>query len=76
MKPLEKNLPVNIYTHFQWKRTTLQMRIVVAYQKLCKIVLFLLVFRTRAMFSHKIFNSSDPINTLRHVSLQIALIAF
>ena len=32
------------YTHVLWKRTTLQMRIVVAYQKLYKIVLFIITF--------------------------------
>ena len=32
-----------IYTHVQWKRTTLPMRIFVAYQKLCKIVLFIII---------------------------------
>ena len=28
------------------------------------------------MFSHKNFNSSDPVNTWRNVSLKIALFAF
>ena len=32
-----------LYTHVQWKRTTLQMRIIVAYPKLCKIVLFIII---------------------------------
>ena len=31
---------LSIYIHVQWKGTTLQMCIFVAYQKLCKIVLF------------------------------------
>ena len=30
------------YTHVQWKRTTLPMRIFVAYLKLCKNVLFII----------------------------------
>ena len=70
-KPLILGLHLK-YTHVQWKRTTLQMRIVVAYQKLFKIVF--LLFRTNAMFSHK---NSNPVtllhcNTWRNVILQIA----
>ena len=63
------------YTHVQWKRTTLQMRISVAYQKLCKSVYLHLLFRTNAMFSHQNFNSRDSFTTWHNVSLQIALIA-
>ena len=32
-----------IYTHIQWKRTTIQMHTVVVYQKLCQIVLFIFI---------------------------------
>ena len=52
------------------------MCIVVAGQKLCKIVLFFLLLRTNAMFLHKKINSSDSVNTWCNVSLQIELIAF
>ena len=31
------------YTHVRWKRNIIQMRISVAYQKQCKIVLFILI---------------------------------
>ena len=34
---------LHVYTHVQSKCTTFQMRLVVAYQKLCKIVLFIFI---------------------------------
>ena len=37
-----KDVLNNIYT-CPWKRTTLQMRMVVAYQKQCKIALFIII---------------------------------
>ena len=37
------NPMVRKYTHVQFKRTTLPMRIFVAYQKLCKLVLFIII---------------------------------
>ena len=40
---LTATVPRLKYTHVQCKRTTLPMRIFVAYQKLCKIVLFIII---------------------------------
>ena len=39
-------------------------------------VIYSLLVRTNAMVSNKNFNSSDPVNTRRNVSLKFALIAF
>ena len=49
------------------------MRIGVAFQKMCKIVLFIIKDKCNVFAPN--FDSNDSFNTWRNVSLQIALIA-